>query len=259
VFLGQLPSGRFVAVKQLSGDAVQAEYTSIRLESDLPSMESIVGESASVLTIPSSEITILGELGKGSFGTVHLGKYQDSFCAVKTLTNQSKSAAYDFINEATLMHSLKKHMFLVEMMGLCMEAGKYSVVMEFCPRGNVESFLRSRMSERKSKAPKLGGYTLFKLMYGIALGMEHLSGQGVCHRDLAARNVLLDERLFPKISDFGFSRKLDTGKIKGKTQSSFGPMCVRLQIIIRISLLILGFQSMDGSRVHPVPILLRED
>jgi serine/threonine protein kinase len=131
--------------------------------------------------------------------------------------------------------------------------------MEFCPRGNVESFLRSRMSERKSKAPKLGGYTLFKLMYGIALGMEHLSGQGVCHRDLAARNVLLDERLFPKISDFGFSRKLDTGKIKGKTQSSFGPMCVRLQIIIRISLLILGFQSMDGSRVHPVPILLGDD
>ncbi len=220
------------------------EYTSIRLESDLPSMESIVGESASVLTISSSEITILGELGKGSFGTVHLAMYQDSFCAVKTLTNQSKSAADDFLNEASLMHSLKKHMCLVEMLGLCMEAGKYSVVMEFCARGNVESLLKSRMSERKSAAPKLDGYTLFKLIYGIALGMNHLSDQGVCHRDLAARNVLLSETLFPKISvrpqirdyfalecltelaqDFGFSRKLDTGKIKGKTQSSFGPMC----------------------------------
>jgi hypothetical protein len=38
---------------------------------------------------------------------------------------------------------------------------------------------------------------------------------------LAARNVLVDEAGLPKISDFGYSRKLDT-QHQGKTEANFG-------------------------------------
>jgi serine/threonine protein kinase len=38
--------------------------------------------------------------------------------------------------------------------------------------------------------------------------MEYLGSKKVIHGDLAARNVLLTERLFAKIGDFGLSRQL---------------------------------------------------
>ena len=47
------------------------------------------------------------------------------------------------------------------------------------------------------------------VIYGIASGMKYLHSLNIIHRDLKPSNIILDEHLFPKISDFGLS------KIKG--------------------------------------------
>jgi serine/threonine protein kinase len=41
---------------------------------------------------------------------------------------------------------------------------------------------------------------VFKIVRGIARGMEHLTSVNIVHRDLAARNVLLDANFEPRIS-----------------------------------------------------------
>ena len=46
-------------------------------------------------------------------------------------------------------------------------------------------------------------------IYGIAAGMEYLHSQRILHRDLKTSNILLDDHLFPKIADFGFSKKIN--------------------------------------------------
>ena len=46
------------------------------------------------------------------------------------------------------------------------------------------------------------------LFFQIALGMNFLTLKNIYHGDLAARNILLTENFVPKISDFGFSKRL---------------------------------------------------
>jgi serine/threonine protein kinase len=47
--------------------------------------------------------------------------------------------------------------------------------------------------------------------FGIAAGMCHLHDRKVIHRDLKSLNVMLDDDLFPRITDFGLSKVMEYG------------------------------------------------
>lgn len=49
---------------------------------------------------------------------------------------------------------------------------------------------------------------IVKLMHQVSMGMRYLEERNFVHRDLAARNVLLVNKNFAKISDFGLSKAL---------------------------------------------------
>ena len=51
-------------------------------------------------------------------------------------------------------------------------------------------------------------YKYHSIFVQVALGMNFLSLKKIYHGDLAARNVLLTDNFVPKISDFGFSKRL---------------------------------------------------
>lgn len=72
------------------------------------------------------------------------------------------------------------------------------IVMEFCPNGDLLTYLRSKKSKITLKEK-------LKFVTKAAKGLRYMESQKCIHRDVAARNCLLSSTNELKISDFGMS------------------------------------------------------
>ena len=76
------------------------------------------------------------------------------------------------------------------------------IITELSLNGSLEEVLESERKGHKNtnwdETKKLIS------IFGIASGMSYLHSQNILHHDLKPSNILLDDKLFPKVSDFGF-------------------------------------------------------
>ncbi|KAA3673254.1 uncharacterized protein DEA37_0000380, partial [Paragonimus westermani] len=117
--------------------------------------------------------------------------------------------------ELTVMKSAGIHPNVVTLIGRCtLPVFGPVLVIEYCPRGNLRTYLRSLRSSltpNQAETPQLQKQ-LYTYVSQIAEGMHYLSSRNIIHRDLAARNVLLSADWVCKVSDFGLSRLLDPNR-----------------------------------------------
>ncbi|XP_053740412.1 insulin receptor a [Synchiropus splendidus] len=167
--------------------------------------------------VAREKITILRQLGLGSFGMVYEGIAKDIIkgesetrVAVKTV-NESASLRerIEFLNEASVMKAFSCH-HVVRLLGVVSKGQPTLVVMELMTHGDLKSYLRSLRPEAENNPgrPPPTLKEMIQMAAEIADGMAYLNAKKFVHRDLAARNCMVAHDFTIKIGDFGMTRDI---------------------------------------------------
>ncbi|KAL5547051.1 hypothetical protein UlMin_006738, partial [Ulmus minor] len=165
------------------------------------------------ILMATNNFSITNKLGQGGFGSVYKAKLHGKEVAIKRLSSSSGQGAQEFRNEIILISKLQ-HRNLVKLMGCCIENEEKLLLYEFMPNKSLDTFLFD-----------LDWATRFHIIHGVARGLVYLHRDSclrIIHRDLKVSNILLDEKMNPKISDFGLARilqgtldRINTHKVVG--------------------------------------------
>ncbi|XP_041035673.1 insulin-like growth factor 1 receptor [Carcharodon carcharias] len=167
--------------------------------------------------VPRETITIIKELGQGSFGMVYEGKAKlvvkgeaQTRVALKTVNESaSRRERIEFLKEASVMKAFDCY-HVVRLLGVVSKGQPTLVIMELMARGDLKSHLRSLRlgteSNQDVSPPTLKD--MMQMAGEIADGMAYLNAKKFVHRDLAARNCMVSEDLTVKIGDFGMTRDI---------------------------------------------------
>ncbi|XP_047079066.1 putative receptor protein kinase ZmPK1 [Lolium rigidum] len=149
------------------------------------------------------------QIGRGASGFVYKGVLKDKRAvAVKRLAD-IKQGEEEFQQELSVIGRIY-HMNLVRVWGFCTDGPHRILVLEYVENGSLDKTLFSS----KGSHILLEWNKRFKIALGVAKGLSYLHHEcleWVIHCDLKPENILLDEKLEPKITDFGLAKLLNRG------------------------------------------------
>mgnify|MGYP002775682001 FL=1 len=166
------------------------------------------------------------QLGRGGFGKVFRGAMADGTpIAVKQLIDGGQQGNKEFIAEVSIL-GRTHHLHLVRLIGFCLEGTMHKLlVYEYMENGSLDAWIFSKTHKDKSETdeskeenmrrPALSWERRFDIALGTAKGLAYLHEEcedRVIHMDLKPQNILLGADFFPKISDFGMSRRVVRGE-----------------------------------------------
>uniref|UniRef100_A0A8D2DCM3 Protein kinase domain-containing protein n=1 Tax=Sciurus vulgaris TaxID=55149 RepID=A0A8D2DCM3_SCIVU len=146
-------------------------------------------------------------IGEGGFGCVYQAVMRNTMYAVKRLKEESDLewtvVKQSFLTEVKQL-SRFRHPNIVDFAGYCAESGFYCLVYGFLPNGSLED----RLHFQTEACPPLSWPQRLDILLGTARAIQflHQDSPSLIHGDIKSSNVLLDERLMPKLGDFGLAR-----------------------------------------------------
>uniref|UniRef100_A0A4W5KYU6 Receptor (TNFRSF)-interacting serine-threonine kinase 1, like n=1 Tax=Hucho hucho TaxID=62062 RepID=A0A4W5KYU6_9TELE len=138
-------------------------------------------------------------LDYGGFGTVYLCYHKTlGHVVLKTIYTgppRNEGSKQSLLEEGSLMSKLN-HERVVKLLGVILEDGDYSLVMELLPKGNLLALL-----DRVPVLISIKG----RIILEILEGMVYLMKNRVIHKDLKPENILVDNDFHIKIADLGLA------------------------------------------------------
>ncbi|KAL1346925.1 hypothetical protein HN51_020456 [Arachis hypogaea] len=172
------------------------------------------------ITTATQKFSLNNKIGQGGFEPVYKGRLTDGLeIAVKRLSNSSRQGMTEFITEVKLIAKLQ-HRNLVKLLGCCIQGEEILLVYEYVVNGSLDTFIFDQTKSKLLDWPQCLG-----IIFGLTRGLLYLhqdSRLRIIHRDLKASNVLLDDKLNPKISDFGMARTFGGDQTEGNTNRVVG-------------------------------------
>ena len=147
--------------------------------------------------IPTTDIELGKQIGKGGWGTVVAGNWLGMAVAVKAVTDPSKAEV--LMQEAAMLATLR-HPCICNFYGTCFIQGHLMMVMELLTCSLLE------LIEDEVASMKL--LQTCSIAHDTAQGIAYLHRNKILHRDVKTANVMMDEVCRAKVCDFGLSREL---------------------------------------------------
>ncbi|XP_059801620.1 receptor-interacting serine/threonine-protein kinase 1 isoform X1 [Hypanus sabinus] len=166
--------------------------------------------------IDSKELIEKQPMGGGGFGMVSLcHRKNHGLVVLKTVYTGPQRMEYNgsLLEEGKMMHKLN-HDRVIKLIGVILEDGNYSLVMEFMENGNLLQLLMSVAIPLSVKG---------RIILEILEGMAYLHEMNIVHKDLKPENILVDADYHIKIADLGVSifrtwSRLTTEELKRRRQ-----------------------------------------
>ncbi|NWS23187.1 RIPK1 kinase, partial [Pachyramphus minor] len=136
------------------------------------------------------------QLDAGGFGTISLCFHKKhGYVVLKKVYTGPQRTEYNvsLLEEGRIMRRLQ-HDRVVKLLGIILEDGNYSLVMEYVDRGNMMKVLQQLSLPLSVKG---------RFVLEITEGMLYLHEQGFVHKDLKPENILVDRDFHIKIADLG--------------------------------------------------------
>jgi mitogen-activated protein kinase 1/3 len=158
--------------------------------------------------LPREGINLSERLGFGSQGEVFKAEWSYrgviQMVAVKRLAASTQAARAASVKvlfrEVRALGQLVQHKNIVRLHGACTaEPGPLLLVMGFAARGTLAQWLETGGLDTRQR---------FRLLQGIAAGLQAVHAIDILHLDLKPANVLINEDCTVKLCDYGLARSI---------------------------------------------------
>jgi tRNA A-37 threonylcarbamoyl transferase component Bud32 len=167
--------------------------------------------SRAELELKLSELKVTkGQLGNGTFATVHLVSHvaTEKKYALKVMLKSHLIANKQENNVAAEKKNMEAcdYPFIVKLYRTFHDKKNLYMLMEHITGGELFDVLHG--GDRRGLSPAHAKFYIA----GVALGLAYLRSKDIAHRDLKPENILISSEGYPKITDFGFSKIIPSGK-----------------------------------------------
>lgn len=163
--------------------------------------------SFSALEIATNNFSKDNLIAKGRVATIYKGILPHGVVvAIKIFSGPlGKKILKQYLDVSNELHQHGPHKNVVRLLGYCDEQDRETVVEEYMPSRSL-----SKIMDESPHKLDLNWAARFQIILGIAHGVHHLHAKGILHFDLTPANIVIfDERMNPKICDFGLSKMLN--------------------------------------------------
>ncbi|XP_038834063.1 interleukin-1 receptor-associated kinase 3 isoform X1 [Salvelinus namaycush] len=147
------------------------------------------------------------KISEGSFSAVYRAVKGHETFAVKLFKQVQKASwrkLWDLFRREMEVHHLYQHPNILELLGCYSDGDRYWLVYPYLPNGSLFHRLHDQ-----NAVPTLSWQERLDIIKGTAKAVHHLHMAQPCTvvcGNITSSNILLDERLQPKLSDFGTAR-----------------------------------------------------
>ena len=188
-----------------------------------PTFDFISENFADKIRSPKEDFEKIKAIGAGGMGRVDL--YKDlrngQLVAIKFPDPDAMENFEKYFCREVICLAITDSPFMVSLYGFHPKS-PYSIMMRYIPNGSLDNYVNQNSKKKLSPTQK----TI--IAAGIAHAFARFHEYGLIYRDLKPDNILLDDKFYPIICDFGIARDAgqstanDKEEIKTKAVGTFG-------------------------------------